>query len=309
MWVAQEARTATWDRDKARAALDIATLAETNRDVADYWLSLWTTEGPPTREHFEPRQVLKHLPAVAIFEVMPDGPIFCRLAGTYLYAILGHDLTQHDILEFAPIDERERRRQVAQEIVEGAVSYGLRHFRKLNGTKFTAGEICLPFAGKTEHGGRRYLFHSAWRPEPFSRQYVGVAPPQPSRFGGHRLLSIRMWIVLIVDGETFVRGELCAFLETNGFKALGVSNAKEAREIIERRIPVDLILSDVTLPGETDGAGLAAWVRVHQPELPVILCSGKRPQNIPEGVSFIEKPYDLADVLKRVYVAVARQKT
>ena len=299
---------ATWDRDRACAALDAMALAETNRDVADYWLSLWTADGPPTRERFEPRRIPKHLPALAIFEVMPDGRVLCHLAGTYTQAILGHDLSERDLLEFIPASEREKRHRLASEIADGAISYDLRQFTSLNGKEFTAGEICLPFAGRTEHGGRRYLFHSAWRPEPLDRQYVGVATPRPSHASVHQLFSIQVWVVLVVDDETFIRMDLCSFLETNGFRVLGASNARDAQEVLQRRTPrIDLVLSDIQMPGEKDGVGLAVWTRDCRPELPVILCSAKRPPNIPEGVTFIEKPYALADVLKRVHRAVAHQ--
>ena len=153
-----------WDKARARAAIESLELDEANLSVANYWLSLWNEDGPPTRERFDPRSVVEHLPAIAMFEVMPDGPVICRLAGTFVQIALSHELTGHDLLEFTPEEEREQRIRQTRMIVDGSISFALRRFRGTFGAAVAVGEIALPFDGVTEAGGRRYLFHSAWRP-------------------------------------------------------------------------------------------------------------------------------------------------
>lgn len=179
----------TWDRDLARSALDSFALSAANRDVADYWLSLWT-DRPPTRSQFEPRHLKAHIPAIGIFEVMPDDRVICRLAGGYLESALGYNLTGRDLLAVTPKEEREDRVRFTRAIVEGAISFALRRFLKPDGSQTIADEIALPFADVTGQGGRRYLFHSAWRPETFNRLGLARRPATAGLGFDQRIVSI-----------------------------------------------------------------------------------------------------------------------
>lgn len=180
-----------WDKSLARAVIDSLRLDTLNWEVAEYWLSLWSAAGPPRREQFEPRRLKDHLPAIAIFEVMPDGPVICRLAGTFVEAALGHDLTGHDLLEFTPPAEREQRIENTRMIVAGAISHGLRQFRNLDGSETVAAEIALPFDGETELHGHRYLFHSAWRPKWYEQEALVSRPTHAGLGSDQRIMSIR----------------------------------------------------------------------------------------------------------------------
>ena len=179
----------TWDRDLARSALDSFALSAANREIADYWLSLWT-QSPPTRSQFEPRHLKAHIPALGIFEVMPDDRVICRLAGSYLESALGYNLTGRDLLEVTPKEEREDRIRFTHAIVEGAISFALRRFLKPNGSQTVADEIALPFADITGQGGRRYLFHSAWRPEAFGQLGLARRPATAGLGFDQRIVSI-----------------------------------------------------------------------------------------------------------------------
>jgi DNA-binding NtrC family response regulator len=110
--------------------------------------------------------------------------------------------------------------------------------------------------------------------------------------------------VLIVEDETLVRLALTEFLELNGFHTLEAANAGEAVDIIKRDgLEIDLVFTDVRMPGEMDGFGLSKWIQRHVPLIPVIVASGH-----PEiadiassaGEQFFAKPYQLDRVVATI---------
>src|SRR6185503_10871663 len=84
----------------------------------------------------------------------------------------------------------------------------------------------------------------------------------------------RRHIVLIVDDEPAIRGILYDYLSEAGFNPLAVESGDDAVKLLESGQAVDLVFSDVRMPGSVDGFGLARWVMDHRPGLPVLLASG-----------------------------------
>ena len=80
--------------------------------------------------------------------------------------------------------------------------------------------------------------------------------------------------ILLVEDESFVREVTCEVLRSAGYRVLPARDAAEAMRFYElRRGNVDLLLSDVILPGET-GPALAGTLRKKNPTLKVLLVSG-----------------------------------
>jgi CheY-like chemotaxis protein len=106
--------------------------------------------------------------------------------------------------------------------------------------------------------------------------------------------------ILVVDDEVLIRFMVSDFLQECGFKTLGASNADEAVQVLSAQNPfaIDLVLSDVRMPGSMDGFGLAQWVRENRPGLPVVMCSGDNKKadaaaHLCAGEAFLKKPVDL----------------
>lgn len=120
--------------------------------------------------------------------------------------------------------------------------------------------------------------------------------------------------ILIVDDEALIRMTVSDFLQECGFKVLEASNAAEAIEVIKSsRITIDLVFSDVRMPGEMDGFGLSTWIKKNQPELPVILTSGDAKTSdtalaICSEVHFLPKPFDLQLALAHIRQEIDRRK-
>jgi DNA-binding response OmpR family regulator len=115
-------------------------------------------------------------------------------------------------------------------------------------------------------------------------------------------------VILVVEDEVTVRFCLAEYLADHGFAIVEASDAAEAVAILlTRGPPVDLVFSDVNMPGPMNGLGLAQWVHDHRPEVPVILTSGL-PQKVIEakglceetGETVLPKPYDLDEVEQRI---------
>jgi DNA-binding NtrC family response regulator len=78
--------------------------------------------------------------------------------------------------------------------------------------------------------------------------------------------------ILIVEDEVLVRWAIADYLQDCGFKVLSASSAEEAIDALRQyALEIDIVFSDVRMPGPMDGFGLAAWIRKHRPEVAVIL--------------------------------------
>src|ERR1700679_2098612 len=86
--------------------------------------------------------------------------------------------------------------------------------------------------------------------------------------------AARVPMVLVVEDEALLRLALADHLQGCGFTVLEARDAHEAIEILEAGHGIDVVFTDVKMPGEIDGFGLAKWVRDNQPGLPVFVASG-----------------------------------
>jgi CheY-like chemotaxis protein len=90
-----------------------------------------------------------------------------------------------------------------------------------------------------------------------------------------------------------------------GFRVLEAGDAHKAIETIETVAEIDVVFTDVKMPGEMDGFGLARWIRENRPELSVFVASGYAGKmNLAEelcaGEQFFTKPYDLDFVSSKI---------
>jgi DNA-binding NtrC family response regulator len=117
--------------------------------------------------------------------------------------------------------------------------------------------------------------------------------------------------VLVAEDEPLIRMAFGEYLTDCGFIPLTVASGDEAIALLKQNIAVDLILSDVRMPGVHDGFALARWVAGHRPEIPLILVSGYSGRNgMPEDLSSIpmlQKPVEMRTLMKSIEHALQRQ--
>ncbi|HSU05106.1 MAG TPA: response regulator [Acetobacteraceae bacterium] len=109
--------------------------------------------------------------------------------------------------------------------------------------------------------------------------------------------------VLLVDDEPDLRDVMTDFLELSGYHVVAAGTADEAIAVLDNA-PVDVVFTDVRMPGGMDGIGLARWIHCHRPEIPVLITSGyiPRAQNVGAVSSgpLIAKPYRPEEIVRRV---------
>jgi CheY-like chemotaxis protein len=100
--------------------------------------------------------------------------------------------------------------------------------------------------------------------------------------------------ILVVEDELLIRFCAAASLADAGFAVVEAANAEQAVQALETHGDIGLVFTDVNMPGQLDGLGLAWEVSRRWPELPVIVTSGKivpGDGDIPPGGRFLPKPY------------------
>ena len=141
-------------------------------------------------------------------------------------------------------------------------------------------------------------------------QNVDSADNPPSRDFKERTPTI-----LIVEDEPLIRALLSDFLQECGFKVLEAAHAAEAIEIVQQPVvQIDLVFSDVRMPGETDGFGLSRWIKENRPGLPVILASGdigkaNATHELCANEPFLTKPYNFDVVVAHIRQLIAARQT
>lgn len=118
--------------------------------------------------------------------------------------------------------------------------------------------------------------------------------------------------VLVVEDEPMIRMAVQETLEDHGFRTVEAANAREALDAIEKMgRTIDLVFTDIRMPGEMDGVKLAKWVHEQMPRIPVIVASAY-PQNADEakaaGEEVFVKPYRMEDVVARIRATIERYK-
>lgn len=120
-------------------------------------------------------------------------------------------------------------------------------------------------------------------------------------------------IVLVVEDEPFIRMDVSLHLEDCGFQVLQAANATEAMTIISLHPNIDLLFTDVRMPGEMDGLELARWVMAHHLDMAVMIASGElgRETAMRElcGARAFTKPYKLDVVTEAMLEMLAQRKS
>ncbi len=114
--------------------------------------------------------------------------------------------------------------------------------------------------------------------------------------------------VLVVEDNPEVAGVTVGLLEQLGYRALLADNAAAALALL-RVEKIDLVLSDVVMPGGMNGIDLAAEVRREYPQVPVLLTSGysEAARAAEMRYAILRKPFELSDLVKALGDAMARR--
>ena len=107
--------------------------------------------------------------------------------------------------------------------------------------------------------------------------------------------------VLFVEDEVLIRTPVAQILRGAGFVVNEAANTDEAWSYLQTGAPVDLVFSDIQMPGSMDGVEFARKVREKYAHIVIVLSSGKGallPRD--NQHQFISKPYRAGDVVALV---------
>jgi DNA-binding NtrC family response regulator len=121
----------------------------------------------------------------------------------------------------------------------------------------------------------------------------------------------RQMRLLVVEDEVLIRLFVADLLRDAGYDVIEAVNGDEALDILKAGIPIDLVLSDVRMPGATDGLALLRFVRENLAGLPVIITSGHLEPDIAlaaGAAQFLSKPFRMDEALRAVNLEVKKRE-
>lgn len=120
--------------------------------------------------------------------------------------------------------------------------------------------------------------------------------------------------VLIVEDEVLARLVIAKYLRECGYRVIEASSADEAVLLLQQPdLRIDIVFSDIEMPGSMDGFGLAQWVRTTRPDLQVLL-AGTVPRaseiagDLCESGPQFAKPYESSAVTDRIRRLMAERR-
>lgn len=130
-----------------------------------------------------------------------------------------------------------------------------------------------------------------------------------------RLMQTKRPVVLIVEDEFLIRMDAIDMVKAAGFDVLEANNADEAIAILEDRLDVTVVFTDIQMPGSMDGLKLAAAIRGRWPPIKIVATSGMTDvtkEDLPSGSRFIPKPYsprEIGEALRELTTQTATEAT
>lgn len=109
---------------------------------------------------------------------------------------------------------------------------------------------------------------------------------------------------MVADDHPLILLDACAILEDAGFRVLEARNGDEALRMLQDHAGrVQLLFTDVQMPGSLDGFALARETARCWPHIKIMVASGAvtpGPDDMPEGAHFLSKPFSAAAVHDRL---------
>jgi CheY-like chemotaxis protein len=143
----------------------------------------------------------------------------------------------------------------------------------------------------------------------FVKMYLPRAKEQPQQAATEPVIeSVRggSETVLVVEDDALVRKHAVAQVLALGYATLAANNAAEALALIDDHPDIDLLFTDVVMPGAMNGRQLADEALRQRPQLKVLFTSGYTQDallhhgRLDPGVLLLAKPYRRTDLARMV---------
>lgn len=107
--------------------------------------------------------------------------------------------------------------------------------------------------------------------------------------------------VLLIEDEAMIRMATGAILEDAGYLVLEAANSDEAQSVLDQHPQIEIVVTDVQMPGSMDGLALAEKLNRDRPEIRILVTSGRSGSleaRESGATSFLPKPYTAAAIEK-----------
>jgi two-component system, response regulator PdtaR len=101
-------------------------------------------------------------------------------------------------------------------------------------------------------------------------------------------------VILIVEDEFLLRMDSAEVIENAGFEVVQAVNADKPSKILTARSNIQVVFTDIQMPGTMDGLKLARFVRDRWPPIKIVATSGLvrvGEEDLPTGSVLLPKPY------------------
>jgi CheY-like chemotaxis protein len=118
--------------------------------------------------------------------------------------------------------------------------------------------------------------------------------------------------VLVIDDEPTVRMLIVEVLSEAGYNAIEAQDGPSGLKILQSDARIDLLITDVGLPGGMNGRQVADAARVQRPELKVLFVTGFAENaafgngHLPSGMEVMSKPFVMADLANKISEIIDR---
>lgn len=108
--------------------------------------------------------------------------------------------------------------------------------------------------------------------------------------------------VLVVEDEMLVRLSVAEELEDAGYHVIEAADGQAALAVLHGDDRIDVVFTDIRMPGGIDGWDLAERARTIRPDIPVIYATGFSGDDLRlvPGARFLKKPYRIGDILSAI---------
>ncbi|HMP40227.1 MAG TPA: PAS domain S-box protein [Roseiflexaceae bacterium] len=113
-------------------------------------------------------------------------------------------------------------------------------------------------------------------------------------------------LILLVEDDELVRQYACQQLKSLGYRVLEAADGPEALAIIQERVDIELLFTDMVMPGGMSGRDLAEAAHIVRPDLKVLYTSGYTDHAIAHhgqldpGIELLAKPYHRDDLARKI---------
>lgn len=117
--------------------------------------------------------------------------------------------------------------------------------------------------------------------------------------------------ILVVEDEILIRMVIADYLRDCGYRIFEAGTTNEAIQILQAEPRIDVVFTDIQMPGDRDGFDLCRWVHGHTPHVKVVLTSGginaaEVAEDLCHAGPLMGKPYHLHQVLARIRSVLER---